>query len=179
MRNESEMLEEYLKSVMFSKNGKDERESWDSYFMRVAFLVSERSTCHHRKVGALIVRENRILATGYNQPPSGFPHCDSIKCIRDDLNIPSGKNQELCYALHAEQNALVQAAKFGIETRGATMYVTSKPCSVCARLIINAGIVRVVYNEDYPDPLTDYFFKVCHINAEQIGLSGGESVGSK
>ncbi len=160
-------LEEYLKNLEI-KDIPDSREPWDFYFMKIALLVSERSTCFHRKVGAVIVRDNRILATGYNQPPSGFPHCDQIGCIRDDLNIPSGKNQEICYALHAEQNALMQSARFGIATEGATMYVTHKPCSVCARLMINAGIKRVVYLEDYPDPLTDFFFKMTGVSVEKL-----------
>ncbi|MGC8902180.1 MAG: deoxycytidylate deaminase [Fervidobacterium sp.] len=161
-------VQEYLKNITINPP-KNERESWDDYFKKLARVIAERSTCIHRKVGALIVKDKRILATGYNQPPSGFPHCDEIGCIRDDLNIPSGKNQEICYGLHAEQNALMQAAKFGISTDGATIYVTHKPCSVCARLIINAGIKRVVYIEGYPDPLTDFFFKIC-----KIELVGGE-----
>jgi len=163
-------LENYLKNVII-KESKNERESWDEYFKRLAKVIAERSTCVHRKVGALIVKDKRILATGYNQPPSGFPHCDEIGCIRDDLSIPSGKNQEICYGLHAEQNALIQAAKFGISTDGATIYVTHKPCSVCARLIINAGIKKVVYIEGYPDPLTDFFFKTCGIE-----LVGGDQI---
>ncbi|MFN3691586.1 MAG: deoxycytidylate deaminase [Fervidobacterium sp.] len=170
-QNESKNFDliKYLNNITI-KTKERERESWDSYFKRLAMVIAERSTCIHRKVGAVIVKDKRILATGYNQPPSGFPHCDQIDCIRDDLNIPSGKNQEICYGLHAEQNALMQAAKFGISTEGATIYVTHKPCSVCARLIVNAGIKRVVYIEDYPDPLTDFFFKMCGI--ELIG--GGE-----
>ncbi len=142
-------------------------ESWDAYFMKLAYQVRERSSCHHRKVGALIVRENRILATGYNQPPSGFPHCDETKCIRDALKIESGQNQEICYAAHAEQNALSQAARFGISTSGSTIYVTHRPCSICARLIINAGIKKVVFGEGYPDPLTEFMFDrtgVCLFN---------------
>jgi dCMP deaminase len=95
-RGEVMDLESYLKNVTI-KESKDERESWDDYFKRLARLIAERSTCIHRKVGALIVKDKRILATGYNQPPSGFPHCDQIGCIRDDLNIPSGRNQEICY----------------------------------------------------------------------------------
>lgn len=164
----------YLQKIELKQNV-DSRISWDEYFMRICCIVSERSTCVHRKVGAVIVKENRILATGYNQPPSGFPHCDSIGCIRDDLKIPSGRNQEICYGLHAEQNALMQAARFGISTNGATIYVTAKPCSVCARLIINAGILRVVYFSDYPDPLTDYFFRACNIKVELVNITGGES----
>jgi len=163
-------LKEYLKDVKI-KDIKDEREPWDSYFMRIALLVRERSTCFHRKVGAVIVKEHRILATGYNQPPSKFPHCDQIGCIRDELGIQSGENQEICYGLHAEQNALMQAAKFGIATDGATMYVTHKPCSICARLIINAGIIRVVYLEDYPDPLSEFFFKMTGVKLEKIDLT--------
>jgi len=162
-------LENYLRNINI-KESKNERESWDDYFKRLSKIIAERSSCTHRKVGALIVKDKRILATGYNQPPSGFPHCDQIGCIRDDLNIPSGKNQEICYGLHAEQNALMQAAKFGISTEGATIYVTHKPCSVCARLIINSGIKRVVYIEGYPDALTDFFFKTCGIE-----LVGGEA----
>jgi len=158
-------LKDYLENVTI-KRSENKRESWDEYFKKIAKIIAERSTCTHRKVGAVIVKDKRILATGYNQPPSGFPHCDEIGCIRDDLGIPSGRNQEICYGLHAEQNALMQAAKFGISTEGATMYVTHKPCSVCARLIINAGIKRVVYIEGYPDPLTDFFFGKCKIEVE-------------
>ncbi|WP_448523232.1 deoxycytidylate deaminase [Pseudothermotoga sp.] len=171
----TDQLKEYLENLNLSTTA-DNRMPWDVYFMRICRMVSERSTCLHRKVGALIVRENRILATGYNQPPSAFPHCDSIGCVRDALSIPSGRNQEVCFGLHAEQNALMQAAKFGISTKGATIYVTTKPCSVCARLIINAGISRVVYEHDYPDPLTDYFFNVCGIKVDRI--TGGEEVES-
>ncbi|MBN2252453.1 MAG: dCMP deaminase family protein [Kosmotogaceae bacterium] len=152
-----EELSDYLDHFSVHKSTSP-TESWDSYFMKLAYQVRERSSCHHRKVGALIVRENRILATGYNQPPSGFPHCDETECIRDALKIPSGQNQEICYAAHAEQNALSQAAKFGISTNGSTIYVTHRPCSICARLIINAGIKRVVFSEGYPDPLTEFMF---------------------
>ncbi|MCD6267256.1 MAG: dCMP deaminase family protein [Thermotogaceae bacterium] len=166
-------LEEYLKNVKIVRKT-DLRESWDHYFMKVAMLLKERSTCIHRKVGALIVKNNRILATGYNQPPSHFPHCDEIGCIRDDLGIESGEHQEICYALHAEQNALMQAARFGISTDGATMYVTHKPCSICARLIINAGIKRVVYHYDYPDPLTEFLFTMTGVVVERISFDGGE-----
>jgi dCMP deaminase len=141
--------------------------------MRVAFLVSERSSCLHRKVGAVIVREKRILATGYNQPPSNFPHCDQIGCIRDVLGIKSGEYQEVCFGLHAEQNALMQAAKFGISTKDAIIYVTHQPCSICARLIINSGIRKVIFKNPYPDELTKFFFNktgvetICLVNNEE------------
>jgi len=164
-------LGEYLTNLHWEPKA-DQRESWDDYFMRIAYLVRDRSTCFHRKVGALIVKSNRIIATGYNQPPSTFPHCDEIGCIRDDLGIESGERQEVCYALHAEQNAITQAARFGIATEGGTIYVTHKPCSVCARLIINAGIVRVVYSEDYPDPLTDFLFRMTKVKIEQHKWEG-------
>ncbi|ABR31605.1 deoxycytidylate deaminase [Thermosipho melanesiensis] len=161
-------LEKYLNKLEF-KSESTPQKSWDEYFLRISLIIASRSTCIHRKVGALIVKDKRILSTGYNQPPSGFPHCNNIPCIRDDLRIPSGKNQEICYALHAEQNALMQAAKFGISTNNSTMYITHKPCSVCARLIINAGIKRVVFINDYPDPLTDFLFKVSKIKIEKFG----------
>ncbi len=165
-------ISEYLENLEI-KSGEDNRETWDEYFMKIALIVRERSTCFHRKVGAVIVKDNRILATGYNQPPSKFPHCDQIGCIRDELGIKSGQNQEICYGLHAEQNALMQAAKFGIATDGATIYVTHKPCSVCARLIINAGIKRVVFLYDYPDVLTDFFFKMTSVQFEKINMGSG------
>ncbi|WP_041446401.1 deoxycytidylate deaminase [Pseudothermotoga thermarum] len=167
--NRQEKLKTYLENLNIpSFVEKSSNLSWDIYFMKICKLVSTRSSCSHRKVGAVIVKENRILATGYNQPPSGFPHCETIGCIRDGLKIQSGENQEICFALHAEQNALMQAAKFGISTNGATLYTTFKPCSICARLIVNAGIKRVVYLYDYPDPLTDYFFKICKVAIEKL-----------
>ncbi len=161
-------LKNYLSNLNTIDLKASNRVSWDHYFMSICEIVSTRSSCSHRKVGAIIVKDNRILATGYNQPPSGFPHCESIGCIRDNLDIPSGENQEICFALHAEQNALMQASKFGISTNGATLYTNFKPCSICARLIVNAGIKRVVYLFDYPDPLTDYFFRICNIAVVQL-----------
>ncbi len=155
----SKQIEDFLKTFRVTNTEQRTRESWEIYFIKLAHLIKERSSCHHRQVGAVIVKENRILATGYNQPPSGFPHCNEIECIRDALGIKPGENQEICYAAHAEQNAISQASKFGISTRGATIFLTHKPCSVCARLIINAGISRVVYSEGYPDPLTEFLFE--------------------
>ncbi|MBO8166157.1 MAG: deoxycytidylate deaminase [Thermotogae bacterium] len=170
-----EELENFLKNFTAEKK-KRESLDWDRYFMVLADTVKERSSCIHRKVGAIIVRENRILATGYNQPPSGFPHCDETACIRDALSVSSGENQEICYAAHAEQNAIAQAARFGIPTEGATIYVTHKPCSICARILINAGIKRVVYGWDYPDPLSEFLFKTCGVTLEQLKLEGGNHV---
>ncbi len=155
----SDRVEDHIQNLKIKKINKDKNQTWEEYFMEVAFLVSQRSSCTHRKVGAVIVKDKRILATGYNQPPSGFPHCDEIGCIRDDLGISSGEHQEVCYGLHAEQNALMQAARFGIRTEDSSIYVTHQPCSVCARLVINAGINKVIYRNPYPDSLTKLFFK--------------------
>ncbi|OAA30118.1 deoxycytidylate deaminase [Kosmotoga arenicorallina S304] len=168
-------LENFLKNFK-ARSGERKSLDWDRYFMILADTVKERSSCFHRKVGAIIVRENRILATGYNQPPSGFPHCDETECIRDALSISSGENQEVCYAAHAEQNAIAQAARFGISTGGATIYVTHKPCSICARILINAGIKRVVFSWDYPDPLSEFLLKTCGVVLEQLELEGGSHV---
>lgn len=131
-----------------------ERASWDEYFMDIAEIVKTRSTCIRRQVGALIVKDNRIITTGYNGAPSGLTHCvDTGECYRQRLNIPSGQRHELCRALHAEQNAIIQAAKLGVSTDGATMYVTLQPCVICAKMSVNAGIKRIVYKGCYPDEL--------------------------
>lgn len=129
------------------------RPSWDKYFMEIAHLVKERSTCLRRKVGAVLVKERRILATGYNGAPKGLPHCEAVGCLREKMKVPSGERQELCRGLHAEQNAIVQAAVFGVSTRGATLYTTTYPCVVCAKLIINAEIKEVTYDDEYEDEL--------------------------
>ncbi len=119
--------------------------------MELAHVVARRSTCLRQKVGAVIVKDKRILATGYNGPPSGMPHCIDVGCLRERLGVPSGERIELCNGLHAEQNAIIQAAKFGISIDGATMYTTHCPCITCAKMIINAGIKRVVYGREYAD----------------------------
>jgi dCMP deaminase len=130
------------------------RPSWDEYYMNIVDLVKDRSTCLRRKVGAIIVKDKRILASGYNGAPAGCKHCEEIGCLREKLNVPSGERHELCRASHAEQNAIVQAAKHGISIDGGTIYVTTRPCIICSKLIINAGIKRVVYIGDYPDELS-------------------------
>ncbi|OQX82666.1 MAG: cytidine deaminase [Candidatus Latescibacteria bacterium 4484_7] len=129
------------------------RPSWDEYFMQIAKLVSTRSTCLRRKVGAIIVKDKKIISTGYNGAPRGLPHCLDIGCLRSKLGIPSGERQELCRGVHAEQNAIIQAASSGISMEGATMYCTTAPCATCAKMIINAGIKRLVVSERYPDRL--------------------------
>ncbi|MCQ1528516.1 deoxycytidylate deaminase [Lutispora saccharofermentans] len=130
------------------------RPSWDEYFMEIAELVKKRSTCLRREVGAIIVKDNRILSTGYNGAPKGLKHCRETGCIRSDLNVPSGERHELCRGLHAEQNAIIQAAVFGAAIDGATIYITLFPCVVCTKMIINSGIKRIVLREAYNDPLS-------------------------
>ncbi len=130
------------------------RPSWDEYFMKIVDLVKTRSTCLRRQVGALIVKDKRILTSGYNGAPAGVRHCEEVGCLRQQLNIPSGERHELCRAIHAEQNAIVQAAYTGTSVKGATMYVSLQPCSLCAKLIINAGIIKLVYCGSYPDELS-------------------------
>jgi len=130
------------------------RPSWDEYFMQISELVKTRSTCIRRQVGAAIVLDRRIVATGYNGAPKGTTHCDVVGCKREQMKIPSGERQELCRAIHAEQNAIVQAASAGTSVKGATIYVTCQPCSMCAKMLINAGIVKIVYKGSYPDDLS-------------------------
>ncbi len=133
---------------------KDNRPSWDEYFMQMAELTAQRSTCLRRHVGAVIVKDKHIIATGYNGAPRGIAHCDEKGgCLRQKMGIPSGQRHELCRALHAEQNAIIQAATLGQSIEGATIYVTNQPCVICAKMIINAGIKRIVVKEGYPDEL--------------------------
>lgn len=140
---------------MVRKDGVRERKSWDVYFMDIARLVAERSTCLRRQVGAVLVRDRRILCTGYNGPPHGVPHCDSVGCLRAKLKLVAGERIEICRGIHAEQNALVQAAAFGIGVRGATLYCTHEPCITCTKMLLNAGIGLFVVAEAYPDPLRE------------------------
>jgi dCMP deaminase len=122
--------------------------------MEIARQVATRSTCLRRHVGAVIVQDKRILCTGYNGAPRGMEHCDVAGCLREELHIPSGQRQEICRGLHAEQNAIIQAALHGVSTEGATLYVTFQPCITCAKMSINAGIVRIVCASTYPDELS-------------------------
>ncbi|HVL48490.1 MAG TPA: dCMP deaminase family protein [Candidatus Thermoplasmatota archaeon] len=129
------------------------RPAWDTYFMEMARLAARRATCHRRQVGAVLVRDNRVLATGYNGNPAGFEHCAEIGCIREMLQVPSGQHHELCTGLHAEQNAIIQAAVTGVSIAESTLYTTTFPCVTCAKMILNARIVEVVFEEGYPDEL--------------------------
>jgi dCMP deaminase len=130
------------------------RPSWDAYFMAIARLVASRSTCLRRQVGAVLVKDKNILATGYNGTPSGISHCEQTGCLRQQLGVPSGERHELCRGLHAEQNALIQAAKHGVAIAGATLYCTNSPCSICSKMIINAGLEKIIFLDGYPDTLS-------------------------
>ena len=129
------------------------RLSWDEYFIKIAELVAQRSTCLRRQVGCVIVRDKRMLTTGYNGAPRGLKHCSETGCLRNKLKIPSGERQELCRALHSEQNAIIQAALTGISLNDSVLYCTHQPCIACAKMLINAGIKKIVYKGAYPDKL--------------------------
>jgi dCMP deaminase len=130
------------------------RPSWDQYFMEITRLVAKRATCLRRQVGALLVKDKRILATGYNGAPMGLRHCAETGCLRMQQEIPSGERHELCRGLHAEQNAIIQAAYHGISIKGSTLYCTNQPCIICTKMLINSGIVRILFQDGYADPLT-------------------------
>ena len=129
------------------------RPSYDEYFMEMAHVVAKRSTCLRRKVGAILVKEKHILSTGYNGAPKGHKHCSETGCLRENLNIPSGQRHELCRGLHAEQNAIIQAAVFGVSIKGSVLYCTNTPCVVCVKMLINAGVTEIIYSGEYPDDL--------------------------
>jgi dCMP deaminase len=148
------------------------RLSWDEYFMEITKLVACRSTCLRRKVGALLVRDRQILASGYNGAPRGLPHCEEVGCLRERQGIPSGERHELCRGLHAEQNAIIQAANQGVCISGATLYTTTHPCIICTKMIINAGINRVVYESGYGDELSKDMLAQAAIRVEQLKREG-------
>ncbi|MEE9567438.1 MAG: cytidine/deoxycytidylate deaminase family protein [Desulfobacteria bacterium] len=144
------------------------RPSWKEYFMDIALLVARRSTCRRRRVGAITVRDKRILATGYNGAPTGLPHCLDIGCLREELEIPSGERHELCRGLHAEQNVIIQAAYHGVSVEGATLYCTNLPCSICSKMLINAGIRDIIYKEGYADSMTEEMLSAAGVKLIQI-----------
>lgn len=151
-----------------------ERPDWDQYFMEITYVVAKRSTCLRRQVGAILVKDKHILTTGYNGAPKGLVHCAEIGCLRQQLGIPSGERHELCRALHAEQNAMIQAANLGISIEGSTLYCTTAPCSLCAKMLINAGVKRVVFEGDYPDERAMDFFREAGIKVEQLSFLKNE-----
>ena len=142
----------------------------DEYFMEMAFLVSKRSTCLRRRVGAVIVRDKHVISTGYNGSPRGTKHCEELGCIRQQMNIPSGTRHELCRGVHAEQNAITQAAYFGTSVANATIYTTTFPCSMCAKILINAGITEVVYADGYVDDLSKKLVAETNIKVREYKL---------
>jgi len=144
------------------------RPSWDEYFMEITRLVVSRSTCLRRQVGAVVVKDKKILATGYNGAPSGLPHCLEVGCLREEMGIPSGERHELCRGLHAEQNAIIQAAYHGVSINGSTLYCTNLPCIICTKMLINAGIERVVYEQGYADPLASQMWEGSQVMVEQF-----------
>jgi dCMP deaminase len=144
------------------------RPDWDQYFMEMAEHAKTRSTCSRRQVGAVIVKNKRILSTGYNGAPSGTSHCLDIGCMREKLGIPSGERHELCRGLHAEQNAIIQAAYHGVSIEGATLYASLQPCVLCGKMAINAGIAKIVFKGSYPDALSMEMLKEAGIELIQF-----------
>jgi len=136
--------------------------------MGITDLVAQRSTCLRRQVGALLVKEKNILSTGYNGAPRGLAHCLDVGCLREQQNVPSGEKHELCRGLHAEQNAIIQAAYHGVSIRDATLYCTTLPCVICTKMLINAGIKKIIYREGYADPLSLEMLKEAKIDLKQI-----------
>jgi dCMP deaminase len=139
--------------MSFMVTVENNRPSYDEYFMEMAYVVSKRSTCLRRKVGAILVKDKHILSTGYNGAPKGLSHCFDVGCIRQEMSVKSGERHELCRGLHAEQNAIIQAAVFGVSISGSILYCTNTPCVVCVKMLINAGVKEIVYSGDYPDEL--------------------------
>lgn len=155
----------------------EERPEWDEYFMEIAFLVSKRSTCLRRAVGAVIVKDHRVLSTGYNGAPAGIKHCHETGCLREKLNVPSGQRHELCRGIHAEQNAIIQAAYHGVRIQGANLYCTNQPCSICTKMIINAGISTIYYASGYADEMSVELLTEAGIGLLKMERSGpGEKI---
>ncbi|MEE4358787.1 MAG: cytidine/deoxycytidylate deaminase family protein [Desulfococcaceae bacterium] len=147
---------------------KKQRPDWEEYFMDITALVAKRSTCIRRSVGAVIVKNKRILSTGYNGAPSGITHCSETGCLRERMAVPSGERHELCRGIHAEQNAIIQAACHGVSIRNASLFCTNLPCSICAKMIINAGIRKVYYASGYADAMSAEMFREADVQLQQI-----------
>lgn len=145
------------------------RPSWQEYFMTITEMVAKRSTCLRRSVGAVLVKEKRILATGYNGAPAGLRHCEETGCLRKESSVPSGRMHELCRGLHAEQNAIIQAAYHGIPIAGATLYCTNQPCVICSKMLINAGIRAICFKEKYDDALAEQMLQEAGIEMVRFG----------
>lgn len=147
-----------------------QRPSWDQYFLELADLVASRSSCLRRQVGAVLVRKERIISTGYNGAPRGLSHCLELGCLREEMQIPSGHRYELCRGVHAEQNAIINAAFYGVSTQDSVIYCTNQPCLICARMIINAGIIKVVHRGNFDDKLAVQFLQEAGIEIVEIPL---------
>ncbi|MBI9032598.1 cytidine/deoxycytidylate deaminase family protein [bacterium] len=150
------------------------RPSWQKYFIEMAYLVSSRSTCLRRKVGAIIVKNNQVLATGYNGAPKSVPHCSVTGCLREQLNVPSGERHELCRGVHAEQNAIIQAAVNGTSIQNAELYCTTQPCIICAKMIINSEIKRVFVAESYNDKMSLEMFTQANVELIKVDRETGQ-----
>ena len=151
------------------------RPSWDTYFMDITTLVAKRSTCLRRAVGAIIVKDKRILSTGYNGAPSHIRHCREVGCLREQLKVPSGQRHELCRGIHAEQNAIIQAAFYGVSVKDATLYCTSQPCSICAKMLINAGIRKICYQTGYADAMATEMLAEAGVDVIHLNPSDQEA----
>lgn len=149
------------------------RMPWPQYFMEITRLVAERSTCSRRKVGAIAVKNKRILATGYNGAPRNMRDCLEIGCLREKLSVPSGQRHELCRGLHAEQNVIIQAAVHGVSLEGADIYCTHQPCLICAKMLINCGVTSVCYEVPYPDSMSESMFMEAGVRLHQFTPPGG------
>ena len=156
-----------------------DRPSPDRYFMDMAKLVATRSTCLRRHVGAVIVKDKHVLSTGYNGAPRGARHCEETGCLRIELKVPSGTRHELCRGVHAEQNAVAQAAYFGTSVKGATIYTTTFPCSLCAKILVNAGITEIVYDEGYMDDLSKEILSETQMKIRRVEGDEIETVSRK
>ena len=147
-----------------------ERPNWNEYFMRMAELAAERSTCIRRSVGAVLVKNKRVLATGYNGAPKNLKHCEETGCLRSQMNIPSGERHEICRGVHAEQNLIAQSGVHGVKTEGATVYCTNQPCIICAKLLINSGIDQIYYKNSYEDEFTKKIIDQSDVDLQMIEL---------
>ncbi len=145
------------------------RPEWEDYFMEIARVVSTRSSCLRRQVGAVLVKNRQILSTGYNGVPRGLVHCEERGCLRDTLGIPSEERHELCRGLHAEQNAIIQAAYHGVAICGAEVYTTLRPCALCAKTLVNAGVIAVYFCGEYPDDLAMEVFEEAGTRLKHMG----------
>ena len=151
-----------------------ERPTWHQYFMEMAYLVAQRSTCLRRKVGAIIVRNNQVISTGYNGAPKHIPHCSVRGCLRKELNVPSGERHELCRGVHAEQNAIIQAAINGTSLKEAELYCTNQPCSICSKMLINAEITTIYIAEPYQDELAQNMLEEAGVNMYIVDKNNGD-----